>query len=102
MRICNKKTNRLYSKNGFQMFFFFLFPAAMFVSLVGKQKWRLRTELNKFVWNIWTDNSNTGHLDLGLEQVVFFILLIFYKTSNSKHHSVNYFDFKFLGREGEK
>lgn len=39
--------------------------------------WRLSTELHKFVWKIWTNNSSTGHwLALRIGQLV--SLLMFY------------------------
>ena len=49
--------------------FFFLFPAAIFVSLGRTQKWRLHTNLCKFVGNIMSNNSSTvDRTDLRLGQ----------------------------------
>ena len=48
---------------------FFLFPAAIFVPLGRTQKWRLHTNLYKFVGNIMSNNSSTvDRTDLRLGQ----------------------------------
>ena len=55
-------------KSELQMFFF-LFPAAIFVSLGRTRKWRLHTYLYKFVGNIMSNNSSTvDRTDLRLGQ----------------------------------
>ena len=61
---------------------FFLFPAAMLVSLRRAPAWRLHTKLYKFVWNIMSNNSSTeNRTDLRLGQSPY--LFIVYNVSIS-------------------
>ena len=61
---------------------FFLFPAAMLVSLGRAPAWRLHTKLYKFVWNIMSNNSSTeNRTDLRLGQSPY--LFIVYNVSIS-------------------
>ena len=61
---------------------FFLFPAAMLVSLGRAPTWRLHTKLYKFVWNIMSNNSSTeNRTDLRLGQSPY--LFIVYNVSIS-------------------
>ena len=63
-----EKINLSSGKSELQMFFF-LFPAAIFVSLGRTQIWHLHTNLYKFVWNIMSNNSSTeDRTDLRLGQ----------------------------------
>ena len=67
---------------------FFLFPAAIFVSLGRTQIWRLHTNLYKFVGNIMSNNSSTeDSTDLRLGQSPY--LFMVYNVSISWLHSVN-------------
>ena len=67
---------------------FFLFRAAMFVSLTRTQIWRLHTNLYKFVWNIMSNNSSTDYrIDLRLGQSPY--LFIIYNVPISLLHSVD-------------
>ena len=79
---------------------FFLFPAAIFVSLGRTQKWRLHTNLYKFVGNIMSNNSSTvDRTDLRLGQSPY--LFMVYNVSISWLHSVNGFRFLFWWRDSE-
>ena len=79
---------------------FFLFPAAIFVSLGRTQNWRLHTKLYKFVWNIMSNNSSTEYrTDLRLGQSPY--LFIIYNVSISWLHSVNGFRFLFWWHDSE-
>ena len=79
---------------------FFLFPAAMLVSLRRAPAWRLHTKLYKFVWNIMSNNSNTeNRTDLRLGQSPY--LFIVYNVSISWLHSLNGFLFLFWWRDSE-
>ena len=61
---------------------FFLFPAAMLVSLGRAPAWRLHTKLYTFVWNIMPNNSSTeNRTDLRLGQSPY--LFIVYNVSIS-------------------
>ena len=61
---------------------FFLFRAAMLVSLRRAPAWRLHTKLYKFVWNIMLNNSSTeNRTDLRLGQSPY--LFIAYNVSIS-------------------
>ena len=79
---------------------FFLFPAAIFVSLGRTQKWRLNTNLYKFVGNIMSNNSSTvDRTDLRLGQSPY--LFMVYNVSIFWLHSVNGFRFLFWWRDSE-
>ena len=79
---------------------FFLFPAAMLVSLGRAPAWRLHTKLYKFVWNIMSNNSSTvNRTDLRLGQSPY--LFIVYNVSISWLHSLNGFWFLFWWRDSE-
>ena len=71
--------------------FFFLFPADIYVSLRRTQIiWRLHTKLDKFVWNIMSNNLSTEyHTDLRLSQRPY--LFIICNVSISWLHSLNGF-----------
>ena len=80
--------------------FFFLFPAAIFVSLERTQIWCLHTNLSKFVWNIMSNNSSmVDRTDLRLGQSPY--LFMVYNVSISWLHSVNGFRFLFWWRDSE-
>ena len=79
---------------------FFLFPAAMLVSLGRAPAWRLHAKLYKFVWNIMSNNSSTeNRTDLRLGQSPY--LFIVYNVSISWLHSLNGFWFLFWWRDSE-
>ena len=80
---------------------FFLFPAAMLVSLRRAPTWRLHIKLYKFVWNImWNNSSSTeNRTDLRLGESPY--LFIVYNVSISWLHSLNGYRFLFWWRDSE-
>ena len=96
---CQEKTNLSSGKSELQMFFF-LFQAAMFVSLRRAPTWHLHTNLYKFVWNIMSNNSSTEYCtDLRLGQSPY--LFIVYNVPISWLHSVDGFQFLFWWCDSE-